>query len=142
MNIEKEILINQFGQGVSNEDALIKMFDSLDSESKVALLKEIENLIIQSKVTEKDIDKAIYNSKLKETFTPCVILKRGLNYGNFQKVIHLPDNEIKKTFRLLIHLFKIGYYRRYLQEKNNPNKWWYWDLSDEMVIKKIMENIS
>jgi len=50
----------------------------------------------------------------------------------------LPENELNKTFTLFLSLFKIAYQRRYQEEKNNPDKWWYWDLSDEKKLKLIM----
>lgn len=104
-------------------------------ESKRSMLRDIENLIIQSKSTTDDISK----SGLKPTFTPCVIIKKGLNYGNFQKIIGLPENELTKAFRLFIYLFKEGYHRRYLEEKDAPNKWWYWDLSNDENLERIRQ---
>lgn len=38
-------------------------------------------------------------------------------------------------------LFKIAYTRRFNEEKNDPYKWWYWDLSDsakeDLIYKKF-----
>lgn len=138
MDLEIEILINQYGQKLKTEAELIQKFGSLSTGDKRYFLKEIEHLIIQSKVDENDIDEAIGNGRLKPTFTPCVILKKGLNHGNYEKVINLPENELNKVFRLFINLFKVGYYRRYLEEQGDPNKWWYWDLSNIKNIEKIM----
>lgn len=140
MNLEQEIQFNQFGQGVCEETKLIGQFESLDIESKRSLLRDVENLIMQSKSTIDDIDKAISKSGLKPTFTPCIVIKKGLNYGNFQKIISLPENELTKAFRLFIYLFKEGYHRRYLDEKGDPNKWWYWDLSNDENLEKIKQS--
>ena len=105
------------------------------------MIREIGNLIFQSKSNIDDIDKAISNSKLKPTFTPCVIIMKGLNHGNFEKIINLPENELVKAFKLFIYLFKEGYLRRYLEEKDNSNKWWYWDLSNHANLKKIRKGL-
>lgn len=140
MTLELEILINQFGQGIYEEGKLLHKFKSFEIGNKRKLLRDIENLIIQSKVTDIDIDEAISKSGLKPTFTPCVIAKNGLNYGNFKKIINLPEGELTKSFKLLIYLFKEGYSRRYLEEKGSPNKWWYWDLSDTENLKKIKQS--
>ena len=138
MKIEDEILFNQFGQGVQSEEKLIEKFEPLDINEKRAFLREIEYLIIQSKVRVDDIDEAIEIGKLKSTFTPCVILKKGLNHGNFEKVINLPENELGKVYKLFINLFKVGYYRRFLAEKGDPNKWWYWDLSNDRNVERVL----
>lgn len=139
MNLEQAIQFNQFGQDVYGETKLISQFESLGIESKRSMLKDIENLIIQSKSTTDDIDKAISKSGLKPTFTPCVIIKKGLNYGDFQKIIGLPENELTEAFRLFIYLFKEGYHRRYLEEKDAPNKWRYWDLSNDENLERIRQ---
>jgi len=30
--------------------------------------------------------------------------------------------------------------RRFIDEKDNPYKWWYWDLSDHEKLEKVMES--
>ncbi|MDA0844096.1 MAG: DUF5958 family protein [Bacteroidetes bacterium] len=142
MNLEQEIQFNQFGQGVYEETKLIGQFESLDIEGKRSMLRDVENLITQSKSTIDDIDKAIRKSGLKPTFTPCIIIKKGLNYGNFRKIINLPENELTKAFKLFIYLFKEGYQRRYLKEKEDPNKWWYWDLSNDENLERIKGSVN
>lgn len=64
--------------------------------------------------------------------------KGGTKYHNLKKIIDLPDDELDKTLVLLLNLFKLGYYRRFQNEKNNPNKWWYWDLSDKKIVDHII----
>ena len=50
----------------------------------------------------------------------------------------LPEYELEKSFRLLTAMLSIAYNRRFKLEKNNPSKWWYWDLSDLENEKKII----
>ena len=143
MNIEEEILFNKFGQEVYEEEKLMTFFLACNLPKKREILNGLVYLIIQSKVTKKDIDGALKNARLKPTYTPCVIIQKGLSYGTFQRIIALPEYELGKSFRLLMHLFKIGYLRRYKEEKNNPNKWWYWDLSQESNLINIRKyNVS
>jgi len=139
MTIEQEILLNQFGQGIYNNYKIINQFELFDIDTKRNILRDMEHFIIQSNTTFEDIGQAINESKLKSTFTPCVILNKGLNSKNFDKIINLPESELTKAFRLFIHLFKISYSRRYLFEKGNSNKWWYWDLSNQKNIDKIID---
>ncbi|MCL2860762.1 MAG: DUF5958 family protein [Oscillospiraceae bacterium] len=138
MKIEDEILINQYGQDLISIDILLNRFELLNMEQKRIFLKDILNLINQSKAGDGDIQEAIENSNLKSTYTPCVMLKKGIASHLLYKIIELPDNEIDKVLVLLISLFKIAYKRRFKLENNNPNKWWYWDLSDRKKVELIL----
>lgn len=138
MNLEQEILINQYGQNLISIESLLEDYKISDNDSKKMYLQHLLTLIIQSKCVNSDISQAIDNSHLKKTFTPCVLLEGGgIKYYNLKKIISLPDYELDKACVLLLNLFKIGYNRRFQQERNNPNKWWYWDLSDDKNVKKI-----
>lgn len=92
---------------------------------------------MQSKPTNDDIQPAISASKLKPTFTPCVLLRKGVATHNLNCIIELPENELTKAYTLLLSLFRIAYGRRYDVEKGHPGKWWYWNLSDEDNIEAI-----
>lgn len=139
MELAQEILINQYAQGIVSVETLLDNYRIFDIVEKEMYLKYLVFLIIQSKCTDSDILPAIENSRLKKTYTPCVLLeKEGTKYHSLKKITSLPDYELDKVLVLFLNLFKIGYDRRFRQEKNNPNKWWYWDLSDtEMQLKVI-----
>lgn len=139
MKIENEILINKYGQGLANIEQLLNLFESFDVSSQKEFLREMLFFILQSKPREDDIESAIINSGLKPTYTPCVLLRKGVANHNLKKLVDLPENELKRVFILLLSLFKIAYKRRFLMEKDNPDKWWYWDLSEENNINKILE---
>lgn len=131
-DMEEEILINQYGQNLVPIEALVNNYKMLDSDGKRKYLSHLVSLIIQSKCEDSDISEAIGNSHLKTTFTPCILLEKGgTKYHNLKKIIDLPDDELEKTLILFLNLFRLGYYRRFQNEKNNPDKWWYWDLSDK-----------
>ncbi len=136
MEIEKEIWINQYGQGILDINQLLSFFKSLDN--KRAFFIDIRYLIMQSKPKEEDIEPAIAASKLKPTYTPCVLLRKGVGDYNLQRITELPEYEQEKAFVLLLNLFRICYYRRFQQEKNIPHKWWYWDLSDQRKVERIL----
>jgi hypothetical protein len=141
MKIEHEILVNKYGQELVNTQQLLNLFGSFDMSSQKVFLSEILFLILQSKPKEEDIEPAIKNSGLKSTYTPCVLLKKGVANHNLEKLVNLPENELTKVFVLLLSLFRIAYKRRFVVEKDNPDKWWYWDLSDETNISKIPQNV-
>jgi hypothetical protein len=141
MKIEDEILVNKYGQGLISIEQLTKSFHLLDLSQKKLFLSDTLYLIMQSKPKEEDIQLAIEQSKLKPTYTPCIMLKKGVANYNLQKLIELPEAELEKVFVLLLSLFKIPYNRRFEMEKNNPNKWWYWDLSDNKKVEMIMKTV-
>ncbi|WP_343555630.1 DUF5958 family protein [Sphingobacterium sp.] len=140
MKLEDQVLVNQFGQGLIAIDQLTADFSLLEIMTKRKFLNELLFLIMQSKPEEGDIEPAIIKSDLKSTFTPCVLLKRGAANHNLKKNVNLPEYELTKAFVLLLSLFKIAYERRFNDEKDNPHKWWYWDLSDHEKLEKIMES--
>jgi len=137
MTIENEILINQYAQDLVGIKELLDLFSNLSPEQKKAFLNDTLFFIIQSKAIDKDIEEAILESKLKSTLTACVLLRKGVLSYNLKKLINLPDKELESVFILLLCLFKLAYKRRLLFEKNNLNKWWYQDLSDAEILKKI-----
>ena len=139
MKIEIEILINKYGQGLIPLSVLQEEFDAYSLYQKSSFLQEMSFLIIQSKPKEEDVDLAIKKEKLKSGYTPCVLLKKGISSYNLERVINLPENEMIKTFILFMSIFKIAYSRRFKEEMNNINKWWYWDLSDNGNVERILE---
>lgn len=138
MTLNEEILINKFGQGLINMNEILDSFNIFQFKQKQKYLASLVDLIIQSKAVEADIKQAIIISGLKSTYTPCVLLEKGPYKHVYEKIINLPEFELQKALTLLLSLFKIAYIRRYHIEKNNPDKWWYWDLSDENLIKRII----
>ena len=137
MELQQEILINKYGQGLVTLDEVVRMFNSLDADQQRLLCIDIINLIIQSKPIDTDIDDSIIESGLQRTFTPCVLLRKGIENHNLLKIIDLPSNELLKAIKLLLSLFRVAYNRRFLAEMNNPHKWWYWDLSDMGNLQRI-----
>ncbi len=143
MKIEEEILFNKHGQGLITDEELMGAFNIGDNIAWSEILNHLEYIIIQSKSDNYDINQAIINAKLKPSHTPCVIfLKNGISHGSFIKLGNLPTNEREKVFKLLLNLFRLSYRRRWLDELNNPNKWWYWDLSNPVNLKMIIEKYS
>jgi hypothetical protein len=142
MKLEQEILINQYGQDLAHIDTLVTLFTGMHKNLQKAFFVDIINLIQQSKPVNEDIELAIVESKLQPTYTPCIMLKKGVASHNLRKLINLPDNELQKVFILLLSLLKIAYRRRFKEEKNNPDKWWYWDLSDKEKINTIISEYS
>lgn len=137
MKLEYELLINKFGQDLISKDEVLHVFDQQNDNGKKVFLEGLLQLIQQSKPLDSDINMIIAASKLRPTYTPCVLLQKGITFHNLQKITCLPKNEEMKSLVLLLHTFRIAYQRRFSTERGDVNKWWYWDLSDKDVIKKI-----
>ncbi|MDR7210375.1 DUF5958 family protein [Flavobacterium piscis] len=140
LKIKDTILINKYGQGITDISPILSLFKSFSVEEKRDYLEEIASLILQSKPNNNDIETAIKESQLKATYTPCVLLTKGVENHNLKKIINLPKTELEKVLMLLMSLFRIAYQRRFIEEKNNSGKWWYWDLSDEQKVEMILRN--
>ena len=140
MKIEDEILVNKFAQGLVAIEQLTEDFSLLEVFQKKEFLNGFLYLIMQSKPKKEDIEPAMLDSGLKPTFTPCILLKKGVANHDLEKLVNLPENELTKVFVLLLSLFKIAYKRRFAVEKDNPDKWWYWDLSDNEKVEMIMKS--
>lgn len=131
-----EIELNMYAQGLLRSDELWEQFSALSDTQKEKAWNTIIFNLIQSKPTTEDIPTAIVKEGLKSTFTPCVLIKKGLNEHNLFRLTQLPKNETRKSYTLLISLFSIAYNRRYIIEKNDSDKWWYWDLSDPLKLRE------
>lgn len=140
MKLEDEILINKFGQELVAIEQLIEDFSLLEDFQKKEFLNGFIYLIMQSKPKKEDVEPAILKSGLKPTFTPCILLKKGVSNHDLEKIVNLPESELTKAFVLLLSLFKIAYKRRFAVEKDNLDKWWYWDLSDSEKVEMIMKS--
>jgi len=138
MKIDIQIIVNKFGQDLISINEITNYFQQLDIEHKRSFLNDISFLILQTKVLDTDIDEAIFLYNLKSTYTPCVLIKKGIKNNVLQTIINLPVNELDKSFKLFIGLFKIGYQRNF-NKNSDINKWWYLDLSDNNFVERIKQ---
>lgn len=140
MTIQDVLLINKYGQELVNVNPLLDIFNNFNLIQKREYLGELLEFIQQSKPNDSDIEPAIQQSKLKPTYTPCVLLMQGVATYRLERIVNLPEDELQKALKLLMSLFKLAYQRRFIAEKDFGGKWWYYDLSDEDKIKEI-ENL-
>lgn len=139
MEIENEILVNKYAQNVVDIEDLILIFNSFSLDEKKKYLNDLLFFILQSKAQDEDIEPAIEKSKLRRTYTPCVIIMKGVGTHNLKRLLNLPENELNKSLILLLNLFKIAYLKRFETEKKDIYKWWYWDLSNEENTKTVLK---
>jgi CRISPR/Cas system type I-B associated protein Csh2 (Cas7 group RAMP superfamily) len=142
MEIEDEILVNQLAQEVVEPSTGIAWFNVLTAERQLEALRQIAYMAAQAGANQEDASAAIARSKLRPTYTPCVLLTKGSIKQQSAKITSLPQEEYEKAFRLLIALLGIADSRR----RQNPCKygcshWWHRDLADPQVVGEIKRQV-
>ena len=138
MKIEEEVLINQYGQSLIDENEILICFNGLTDIQKEEYLSDLVELILQSRPKDCDINTAIEHSHLRSTYTPCVLLARGgVKYHNLKKIVDLPSSEKAKSLILFLNLFRVSYQRRFIEERARCGKWWYSEKEHRINIETI-----
>ncbi|MFN8277492.1 MAG: DUF5958 family protein [Chitinophagales bacterium] len=101
-----EILLNSFAQEKLDLDKLTYWFDSLTSENQRKTIQWTIAFLEQSHPDQETIKIAIEQIPLKPTMTPIVLLKTQSLKIALNKIVDLPDTEMKKAFISLVSLFK------------------------------------
>ncbi len=101
-----DILINSFAQEKLELDKIVYWFDSLTVENKRETIYWTRNFLEQSHPDPETIKVGIEQIPLKPTITPIVILKTKTLKIALNKIVDLPDTEMKNAFISLISLFK------------------------------------
>ena len=120
-----DILINSFAQEKLDLDKLVYWFDSLTIEKQRETINWTRNFLEQSHPDQETIKAGIEQIPLKPTMTPIVILKTKSLKIALNKIVDLPDTEMKKAFISLVSLFKISDKKRreYLCEGKCGHDW-------------------
>jgi len=137
------ILLNQYVQGVVLKNEIENWFLSFEEVDKQSIVKSIWELATQAQIRESDIPIATINSGLKSTHTPVVIVSNDDTklYSRGYKLSTLKGTVLKQAFSLVIECFALAEKRRKENEdKLECNHWWHRDLSDEHIVKDILEN--
>ena len=111
-----DILINSFAQEKIDLDKLLLWFDSLSTEQQRETINWTRNFIEQSHPDDEIIKIGIEQIPIKPTMTPIILLKTKSLKIALNKIVVLPDTEMKKAFISLATLFKVA-------DKNRRDKW-------------------
>lgn len=108
-----EIYLNQIAQGSVSEIDAWSWFDIQSAEVRAETLQVLAAVCQQSHPLPDEVTQAIVRAGLKETFTPCVVLRKaGKTEHALMKIASLPIGESGKSFRLLLSLFVLADTRR------------------------------
>jgi hypothetical protein len=108
-----EVKVNKIAQEKISMEEAEKWFKKSNNIKKKEILKVLKLCLHQSHPSHEEIERGIKESGLKETYTPCVLMKKkkNLNEAIF-KTYSLPEKEWMKTFALWIKIFSIADKRR------------------------------
>ena len=77
MNLADEITINQIKQELISQEDAKNWFLSFPTEYQQEILQRLSYMTLQAGAREEDVSLAITKSKLRATYTPCVLLSKG-----------------------------------------------------------------
>jgi hypothetical protein len=107
-----EIQLNKIAQGIVSVQSGIDWFDTFDLNEKKVILHTLGYILTQSRPTIDEITNGIEKSKLKTTYTPCVLMLKKPFKEAIAIIQNLPENEGEKSFILWLSIFSIADKRR------------------------------
>jgi len=139
MSINDSITLNQIAQRTCRIDG-DEWFSTVSTQYKKDILRKLAHMIIESHPSGDIVQRAIIESGLKATITPCVLLSKGDIRLQLAKIVNLPSDEYARAFRLLISLFRLAdNERRSIYCHAGCDHWWHLDLDKPEVVQRIID---
>lgn len=107
-----DLQINKIAQGVIDLRDGIYWFVGCELESKKEILQSLSWFLSQAHPTREEVSAGICLSRLKSTYTPCVIMMEKPFKEALGKILLLPENEWEKSFILWITILGVADKRR------------------------------
>ena len=105
---EAEININKYAQSLLSESEIMIWFDGLELSQQNKTFDSLVMCFQQAHPTQEQIEQAIVIAPIKETMTPCVLLRTHSFINAIRKVKELPESELRKSTIILLSIFKIA----------------------------------
>ncbi len=116
-------------------------FRSQSRERRRAVLRQTGAMAMQAGSRSVDVGPACSAFHLQSTWTPVVLMSRGLLRVQLAKVLGLPEDEMSRAFALLLGLLGVADARRRSAEcAGGCSHWWHRDLEDEKVRRSILDS--
>jgi hypothetical protein len=109
---ERELKINQIAQGLVSLADGLEWFDDATADFRVEIMRSLDSCIFQSHPTFDDIEQGIKKSGLKESYSPCVLIRKKPFNQVRQKILEMPELDLRRAFILLISVFSVADLRR------------------------------
>lgn len=146
MNLENELVLYQFAQGARPTDELLDRFSQLDTARQRKWFVHFYCWVCDYELTEADMEQALADCGLDTTDPLYDYLNLRHVASGTKNVIRIPPTAnppggtLDKAYTVLLHLFRKGYYRRFVSEQTNLVDWIYQDLSDPALVQEILTN--
>lgn len=144
MSLDDEIALYQFGQGVRSVADLLDHFSQLDEPEKRKRFVHFYCQVAGSSLVESDIEQALTDCTLNATDPIYTYLNLHRLATGSKRVICIPhtanppEGNLDDPYKVLLHLFRIDYQRRFALERGNSANWRYWDLSNPEIVQGIL----
>lgn len=106
------IYLNRLAQGTIPISEGMTWFSSLNQDERSKVMLSLNLCIHQSHPTKDDIELGIANSKLKDTYSPCVLIRKKHFNLVRQKVLNFTGLDQERAFELFLHVFSVADTRR------------------------------
>lgn len=121
-----EININKYAQNRLTDSEIMDWFDQFDMQKKKEIQMKLITFMEQAHPSNEMITKAIQTAPIKNTMTPVILFKTQSFKIAINKIRILPDSEIRKSFIIMLSIFKIAdIYRRETDCKNGCGHEWH-----------------
>ena len=102
-----QLIINQISQNIIPFEEGMNWFGDLEEIDQLSVLHDLRICYEQSHPTDEIVKLGLHKSKLKSTFTPCVLILKFQMRQALVKIMELPKSERIKSFCLLMSIFSI-----------------------------------
>jgi hypothetical protein len=121
-----EININKYAQNRLTDSEIMDWFDQFEIQKKKEIQTKLITFMEQAHPSNELISKAIQTAPIKNTMTPVILFKTQTFKIAINKIRMLPDSEIRKSFIIMLSIFKIAdTYRRETECKNGCGHEWH-----------------
>jgi hypothetical protein len=123
---EIELNINKFAQNKLTDSEILDWFDQFDLTGQKEIRDKLIMFAQQAHPTDELISTAIKTAPIKETMTSVVLFKTQTFKIATNKIVDLPDSELRKSFIIMLSIFKTAdTYRRETECKNGCSHEWH-----------------
>ncbi len=123
---EIEININKYAQDKLSDSEIMDWFDRFDLTAQKEIRDKLIMFMQQSHPTDELISTAIKIAPIKETMTPVILFKTQTFKIATNKTVDLPDSELRKSFIIMLSIFKTAdTYRRETECRNGCGHEWH-----------------
>ncbi|WP_200978304.1 DUF5958 family protein [Echinicola sp. 20G] len=123
---EIERNINKYAQNKLNDSEILDWFSQFDLSGQKEIRDKLIMFVYHAHPSDDLIYKAIQTAPIKETMTPVVLFKTQSFKIAINRILELPDSELRKSIIILLSIFKMAdTYRRETECRNGCGHEWH-----------------